>query len=175
MRNSQVQWWTVLLEGLALTTVGILLFTNTDQTVYALVLLLGMWWLIGGLVRLVGLFVDRAQWAWKLFTAVLGILAGLAIIAYPTYAAALVPAAMTRTFGVVGVVIGVFAVAGALRGAGSGTGVLGLVGIVLGLILLSVGTGVAIATAMIVAGVCAIVGGISAILYALRLARSPST
>lgn len=175
MRNSQVQWLTILLEGVALTAVGILLFTNTDPTVNALLLLLGIWWLIGGIVRLVGLLFDHLHWVRRLLSAVLRILAGLAIVAYPTYAAAFVPAAMTRVTGVVGVFIGVVTVVAALRGAGWGTGVLGLVGIVLGLILLSIGTGPAIATAIILAGVCAIIGGISATLYALRLARSAPT
>ena len=53
--------------------------------------------------------------------------------------------------------------------------ILGVVGVVLGLILVSLGTGFAIAAGLIMVGVCAITGGISAIIYALRLERWNST
>src|SRR4051794_16325648 len=87
-------WWLVLLEGISLIIIGILLFTDTDQTVFTLVLFLGIWWFIGGIFDLVSIFMDRSHWGWKLFSGILGIIAGLAIVRHPLWAAFLVPASL---------------------------------------------------------------------------------
>ena len=99
-------WRLVLLGGIASVIIGILLFTDTEQTVFNLVLFLGIWWFIGGIFDLVGLFVDRTQWGWKLFTGILGIVAGLAIVRHPLWAAFLVPATLVWMLGIFGIIIG---------------------------------------------------------------------
>ena len=77
------RWWILLLEGIALIIIGILLFTDTEQTVFTLIIFLGIWWFIGGLIDLITLFFNREQWGWKLFSGILGIIAGLIIIRHP--------------------------------------------------------------------------------------------
>jgi uncharacterized membrane protein HdeD (DUF308 family) len=167
-------WRSVLLEGIALTAVGVLLLT-TDRTAYVLLVSVGIWWLIGGVLTLVRLFNDRNHRARKLVTAILEILGGLAIMAFPTYAVVFATTALTRIVGVLAIIPGGAAVARAVLGEGWAAGILGVVGVVLGLLLVSIGTGFAIAAGLMMVGVCAITGGISAIIYALRLARRSST
>jgi uncharacterized membrane protein HdeD (DUF308 family) len=162
-------WWVVLLEGIALVIIGILLITNTEQTVFTLVLFLGIWWFISGIFDLISLFIDRTGWGWKLFTGILGIVAGLAIIRHPLWAAFMVPATLVWVLGIFGIAIGIMALIRAFQGDGWGTGILGIASIVLGLIVLSANLGMAIATAIVVGALAAIAGGIAAIVYSFRL------
>jgi uncharacterized membrane protein HdeD (DUF308 family) len=162
-------WWVPLLEGIALVIVGILLFTDTEQTVFTLVLFLGIWWFISGIFDLISLFVDRTQWGWKLFSGILGIIAGLVIIRHPMWAALLVPATLVWLLGIFGIIIGVVALFRGFQGAGWGVGILGIVSIVLGIILLGANVGIATVTIIYVGAIWAVIGGIAAIIFAFRL------
>jgi uncharacterized membrane protein HdeD (DUF308 family) len=162
-------WWIPLLEGIALIIIGILLFTDTDQTVFTLVLFLGIWWFISGIFDLISLFVDRTHWGWKLFSGILGIIAGLVIIRHPYWAALLVPATLVWLLGIFGIIIGVVALFRGFQGAGWGVGILGIVSIILGIILLGANVGIATVTIIYVGAIWAIIGGIAAIIFAFRL------
>jgi uncharacterized membrane protein HdeD (DUF308 family) len=96
-------------------------------------------------------------------------------MAFPTYAVVFTTTALTRIVGILAIIRGGAAMAHAVRGEGWAAGILGLVGVVLGLLLVNIGTGFAIAAGLIMVGVCAITGGISAIIYALRLEHRSST
>jgi uncharacterized membrane protein HdeD (DUF308 family) len=162
-------WWLVLLEGIALILIGILLITDTEQTVFTLVLFLGIWWFITGILDLVMLFIDRTHWGWKLFSGILGIIAGLAIIRHPYWAGVMLPAVLVWVVGIFGIAIGVMALIRAFQGAGWGTGLLGVAGIVLGLILISANTGVAVQTAIVAGSIWAIITGIASVVFSFRL------
>jgi uncharacterized membrane protein HdeD (DUF308 family) len=163
------RWWIFLLEGIAAIIIGILLFTDTEQTVYTLVLFLGFWWFIGGLIDLIMLFVDHTHWGWKLFSGILGIIAGLIIIRHPMWAALLVPATLGWLIAIFGLVIGVIGLVRAFQGGGWGVGLLGVISIVLGLLLLSADVGVTTATVIYAAAIWAIIGGIAALVHAFQL------
>jgi uncharacterized membrane protein HdeD (DUF308 family) len=166
---SSRRWWILLLEGIAAIIIGILLFTDTDQTVLTLTLFLGIWWFIGGIIDLVTLFIDRTAWGWRLFSGILGIIAGLIILRHPMYASVLVPATAAWLLGIFGVVIGVMALIRAFQGEGWGTGILGVISIVLGLWLFTANLGVQVATIIYAAAIWAIIGGIVAVIMAFRL------
>jgi uncharacterized membrane protein HdeD (DUF308 family) len=163
------RWWILLLEGIAAIAIGILLFTDTEQTVFTLVLFVGIWWFIGGMIDLITLFFDRTKWGWRLFSGILGIIAGLLIIRHPMWAAVLVPATLSWVIGFLGIVIGVMALIRAFTGEGWGAGIVGALSIVLGLFLFSTNVGVAMATAVVATAICAIVGGILAVVQAFRV------
>jgi uncharacterized membrane protein HdeD (DUF308 family) len=159
----------VLLEGISLVLIGILLFTDTDQTVFTLVLFIGIWWFITGIMDLVSLFMDRTQWGWKLASGILGIIAGLAIVRHPYWAALLVPATLVWVVGFIGIVVGVMAIIRAFQGAGWGTGILGIISIILGVVAFSANLGVAVPVAIYATAIWALIGGVLAIVYAFRL------
>jgi uncharacterized membrane protein HdeD (DUF308 family) len=71
--------------------------------------------------------------------------------------------------GIFGIIIGVVALIRAFQGAGWGTGILGVISIVLGLIALAANLGVAIVTVIFVGAIWALVGGVAAIVYAFRM------
>ncbi len=167
----QVPWWLVLLQGIAAVIIGVLLITNTSTTLFALVVLLGIYWLIGGIFDLVGLFIDRSMWGWKLVTGIIGIVAGIVILRHPYWASVLVPVTLTWILGFFGIAIGAGAIVRAFMGGGWGVGILGVLSLVLGIILL---LNPLVSTTVLVYAVAiwAIIGGVVAIVMSFRL-RAP--
>jgi uncharacterized membrane protein HdeD (DUF308 family) len=164
-------WWVVLLQGIAAVIIGILLLTETSATILTLVVLLGIYFLVAGVFDLVGIFVDSTAWGWKLFTGVLGVVAGLVIVRHPYWSGALVPLTLTWILGGIGVVMGLVTIFRGLRGAGWGAGLLGLVTLVLGVLLLLHPVYSTLVLAWVL-GAWAIVGGVVGIFAAFRM-RSP--
>ena len=165
-------WWLILLQGIAALVVGVLLITQPSVTILTLVVFLGVYWLVGGVFDLVGIFIDRTQWGWKLFTGLLGIAAGLLIVRNPLWAGIAVPTTLVWLLGSIGVIVGVARIIRALMGAGWGAGILGVVSIVLGVILLTRPL-FSLSVLVYLAGFWAIVGGIAAIVAAFRLRGNP--
>ena len=48
-------------------------------------LLLGIYLLIAGIFRIVGIFLDSSSWGWKLAAGILCLIAGLAILSNPLW------------------------------------------------------------------------------------------
>src|ERR687883_1316728 len=69
-------WWLVLLEGIAAVIIGIFLLTAPGITLLFLVQVAGFFWLVGGVLRTVSIFVDSSLWGWKLLGGIIGILPG---------------------------------------------------------------------------------------------------
>ena len=165
---SATPWWLVLLEGIAGLLIGILLLTQTGVTLFALIVFVGVYWFVTGILELVMLFVDQRQWGWKLFSGIIGIIAGLLVIRHPWWATVLIPTTLVWILGVVGVVIGLVAIVRAFMGGGWASAVLGILSILLGAILLF-NTVVATVVLVYAVAIWAIVGGIFAIVAAFML------
>ena len=161
-------WWLVLLWGIAAIITGILLFTRTATTTLVLVQFLGIYWLITGIFSIIALFWDRTDWGWKLFNAILGIIAGILIIGNPLWSTLLVPTTLAIVIGITGIIIGAIQLFQAFRGGGWGIGILGVLSILLGIMLISrpVIAGLAIA---LVLGILLVLGGILAIIASFSL------
>jgi uncharacterized membrane protein HdeD (DUF308 family) len=162
-------WWVPLLQGIASLIIGILLIADPTTTVATLMILLGVYWLISGIFDIVGLFIDHTDWGWKLASGILGILAGLAVVRNPLWAGILVPAVLVWVMGGFGVVIGVLQIIRAFRGAGWGTGILGVVSIVFGVILMGANPIVSAVVLVSIVAIWAIIGGIISVIFAFRL------
>ncbi len=79
-------WWLVLLRGIVAVLLGISLFTNTAATLAVIIVFLGIYWLVDGIFTLLASFTGRKvyeNWGWGIFSGVVSILAGLAILAHP--------------------------------------------------------------------------------------------
>lgn len=159
-------WWVALIDGVAMSILGVLLLVAPGLTVLALVRLLGLYWLIDGVLRLVSLFVVRSGWVWKLASGVLGIVAGFVVLDHPLLSALLAPTVLVVYFAVTGVILGAIELIMAFRGAGWATGILGAVSIGFGLVLLANPVAGALALPMVV-GVLALAGGIVTVITSL--------
>ena len=99
-------WWMTLILGVAAIIIGgLLLFgslTTQLRTYEMLIVLIGIWWLVDGIMNIVHIFFDHRQWGWKLFMGIIGILAGGWILIYPVYAGVALPQIFVLVLGHLG-------------------------------------------------------------------------
>jgi uncharacterized membrane protein HdeD (DUF308 family) len=158
-------WWLGIVQGIALLVLGALCLSAPGATLVVLVQLVGIYWLVTGILELVGLIGDRTAWGWKLFAGIIGILAGIAIVAHPMWATILVPTTLVLVIGIFGIISGVMVIVHSF-GQRRWTGViLGIFGVLLGLILVA-NPLIGAATLPFVIGSFALVGGIMSIAMA---------
>ncbi|MEZ5875941.1 MAG: HdeD family acid-resistance protein [Hyphomicrobiales bacterium] len=162
-------WWIFLLEGIAAIIFGILLLTQPAATLVALVIFLGFYWLFVGVLELVRVFVDRSvPWFWSLLIGILGIVAGIIVLRHPLFAAIVLPTAIVVWLGVLGLVIGVFAIIGGFTGGGIGSFIFGVINFIIGLILLGSPMVAALAVPLVF-GILLIVEGIALLFWAFKV------
>jgi uncharacterized membrane protein HdeD (DUF308 family) len=157
-----------LLEGIAAVIVGLFLLTAPGATLFVLVQVLGIFWLVGGIFRIVSIFLDSSLWGWKLVGGVLGILAGIVVLQHPLWSTVLVPAIYLIILGIQGIALGGVTLVTAFQGEGWGVGILGVLSIIFGLILLF-NVWIGVAALPFVLGAFGIVGGVCAIVVAFRV------
>ncbi len=163
-----IPWWLVLIEGIASVIVGAFLLFKPGMTLVLLIQVMGIFWLIGGIFRLIGIFMDKSMWGLKLVGGIIGILAGISVLSYPLWSAVMVPAVFIIVIAVQGLIMGVVTLIMAFQGGGWGPGILGALSIVFGFILLGNPLAGAIVLPM-VAGVYGLIGGIATIAVAFKL------
>lgn len=162
-------WWVFFLEGIASLIFGGLLLAWPGQTLVAFVIFLGFYWLFIGVLELVRVFVDKSvPWFWSLIIGVVGIVAGIIVLNHPLFAAIVLPAAVVIWLGVLGIIIGVFAVIASFAGGGVGSFVFGIINFIIGLILLSSPMTAAIAVPLVF-GILLLIQGVVLIVWSLRI------
>lgn len=165
--SKRVPWWVILLQGVSALILGVLLLLEPKATAVVLIQFLGIWWLVGGIFDIIGMFLDHSAWGWKLISGIIGIIAGIAILNHPLWATVLVPTTLVWLLGIGGVVIGILNLIRAFQGGGWGTGILGILSILFGVYLMTNPLAGALALP-IVLGVFGVVGGIAAIVMSFR-------
>lgn len=133
-----------------------------------IVQILGLYWLIAGILAIISIFVDRAGWGLKLVAGILGIVAGIVVIRHPLWSTIIIPSLVVILIAIGGVLIGIIDVIRAIRGDGWATGILGLISLLLGTILLLNPVEAAFASTLAL-GIVALAGGMIAIVMAFRL------
>lgn len=168
----QSPWWLLLMGGILNIVVGILLLANPLKTTIAFAWVLGLYWFVQGIFVLVGMFLDRSAWGWKLFMGVIGIMAGIFVMRHPIASAVALPAFLILFLGIQGLISGALQLLLAFRGGGWGMGIWGALSIVFGIILILNWTSPSMVLTFIwVVGLFAIVGGIVEIVQAFRQQR----
>ena len=105
--TKQSPWWLHLMAGIFNLIIGFLLLTSPGKTVFALVVALGIYWVVNGIFVLVGMFVDRSAWGWKLFVGIISILAGMTILRYPLISTLSLPGIIILIMGIQGLISGI--------------------------------------------------------------------
>jgi len=161
--------WLVVVQGIAGVLFGLLLVTAPGATSVVVVQIIGLYWLVVGLIALVGLAWDRSGWGWTVIRGALGVVAGLAIIRHPLWSTILVGASLVALLGIIGIGLGIAALVRAFSQDGRqwASSILGVVDIVLGLILLFNALIGSIAVPFLL-GAIAMLGGIVALVTAIR-------
>jgi uncharacterized membrane protein HdeD (DUF308 family) len=171
--TKQRPWWLTLILGISIFIVGaILLFapkTDAARTYLMLVRLLGLYWVIWGILEIVSMFIDHTAWGWKLFMGIVSIIAGGYILESPVAAAIILPRTFLLVLGIWGLMEGIILLIMAFRGGGWGAGILGVVSIIFGIILMGSYTSLGAGLAMIwVAAVWGLIGGVVLVVQAFR-------
>ncbi len=172
-QGQQRPWWMTLILGIFAIVVGaILLFGSTAtkvDTYLTLIVALGIWWVITGIFDLVHMFQDHSMWGWKLFIGIVSIIAGIYLIEYPVWAAAVLPQVMVLIVGIWALMYGIIMLFMGFRGGGWPAIVLGAIEILFGIILIGdygkLSSGLAFLWA---AAICAFIGGIFMVIVAFR-------
>ncbi len=162
-----VPWWLILIEGIALVILGILLLLKPGMTSLIFIQFLGLYWLIGGIFKIVSIFLDHSMWGWKLVAGILGIIAGIIVINHPLWSPVVILSTLVILLGIQGILYGGIGIFQAFKGAGWGAGILGALSIFFGIYLLA-NIGAATLALPWVLGILALVGGIAAIVVAFR-------
>ena len=162
------KWWVLLLYGILSVILGIFFFTSPGLTMVSVVFVLGIYWLVTGIIGLFDMFQDHTAWGWKLFFSVLGIIAGLLVISRPLWATLVVPTVYVIVLGVWGMIMGIIMLISAFKGAGWGAGIMGVLGVMLGLFLMWNPLAAAMALPWVL-GIFALVGGIINIFMAFKV------
>ena len=166
-------WWLVLLEGIFATIFGILLLIAPGATLFFLVQVLGFYLLIGGILRIVSIFLGSSLWGLKLVIGIIGIIAGIAVLNHPLWSAIAVPTSFVYIVGFLAIFEGICSLIQAFQGGGWGAGILGVLTIIFGLILVLNPLIGLLALPFVLGGVM-LVGGIAAIVASFRLRSSPA-
>jgi uncharacterized membrane protein HdeD (DUF308 family) len=168
LERPAVAWWVVLIGGVAMAIAGTLLLLSPGMTTAVLIEILGIYWLINGVVSLVRIFVDRSGWGRKLAVGVLGIVAGFIVLRHPLWSTALVPGTLIVLLGFVGIAVGVLEVVESMRGGGWGPAVLGVASALFGLLLVFNPVPFLVALPVLI-GVLAGSAGVIAVIIALAM------
>jgi uncharacterized membrane protein HdeD (DUF308 family) len=169
-------WWIMLIQGIAALIIGILLFTNPLSTLFSIVILLGVFWLIGGIFDIIGAFTRRngdKHWFWSLLGGIISIIAGLFLLGNPVTSIVALPVAAAIVIGVSAIISGIFNIIWAIRARndiqGEGWIILwGVISIILGIWILSAPLGSA-AGLVLFAAIAAVIGGIAMIIFSFRM------
>jgi len=167
-RGETLPWWLVLLEGIVAALFGLLLLFAPGATLLFLVQVLGLYLFIAGLFRIIGIFIDSSLWGLKLAAGVLCILAGILVLRHPMWSGVLVPTVLVFYIGFLSIFQGGIGIFLAFRGGGWGIGVVGALGILFGLILIS-NPIIGVATLPLALGIFMLAGGVVAVGQAFRM------
>ncbi len=163
-----IPWWLVLLQGIAALIIGFFLLFVPGRSTLLLVQFVGIYWFVSGIFSIVAIFIDNTAWGWKLFSGILGIIAGIVVIQHPLWSTILLPTVLVIVVGVQGLVMGFIGLIQAFQGGGWGPGLLGAINIIFGLILLA-NPLIGATVLPFVLGIFGIIGGVAAIFASFRL------
>ena len=111
VQTKQRPWWLTLMTGILLVIVGAILLWSPAKakvdTYMVLVAVLGIFWLVQGILDIVSIFIDYSMWGWKLFIGIISIAAGGYILAYPVAAALVLPQIFALIMGIWGLMYGI--------------------------------------------------------------------
>ena len=134
--DNKTERYILLFGGIISLIFGILLFTQTTATLGLIMLLVGLSWFIQGIITLASIFIDKAEWGWKLFSGIIGLAAGLLVLRNPVESTVVIPAIYAILLGIFGLLIGIAALIAAFQGEGWGIGIFGAFSLVIGLAMM---------------------------------------
>jgi uncharacterized membrane protein HdeD (DUF308 family) len=169
-RGEALPWWLVLVEGIVVALFGLILLVAPGASLVFLVWLLGIYLLVAGISRIVGIFFDPSSWGWKLVAGILCLIAGLAVLTNPLWSTTLASTWLVIIVGFLALLQGAAGLVVALQGGGWGMGALSVLGILFGLFLV-INPLIGAATLTLVLAIFMLIGGVAAVIQAFGMRR----
>ena len=169
-RGEALPWGLVLVEGIVVALLGLVLLVAPGASLVFLVWLLGIYLVIAGIFRIIGIFLDSSSWGWKLAAGLLCLIAGLAILSNPLWSTTVASTWLVILVGFLALLQGAAGLVVALQGGGWGMGALSVLGILLGLFLV-INPLIGVATLTLIFAIIMLIGGVGAIIQAFRMRR----
>jgi uncharacterized membrane protein HdeD (DUF308 family) len=169
-RGEALPWWLVLVEGIVVALFGLILLVAPGASLFFLVLLLGIYLLVAGIFRIIGIFLDSSIWGWKLAAGILCLIAGLAILSNPLWSTTLASRWLVILVGFLTMLQGAAGLIVAFQGGGWGMGFLSVLGILFGLFLV-INPLIGVAALTLILAIFMLIGGVGAVLQAFRMRR----
>jgi uncharacterized membrane protein HdeD (DUF308 family) len=173
-RAEALPWGLVLVEGIVVALFGLVLLVAPGASLVFLVWLLGIYLLIAGIFRFVGIFLDSSSWGWKLAAAILCLIAGLAILSNPLWSTTVASTWLVILVGFLAMLQGVAGLIVALQGGGWGMGALSVLGILFGLFLV-INPLIGVAALTLILAIVMLIGGVGAVIQAFRMRRGAAS
>jgi uncharacterized membrane protein HdeD (DUF308 family) len=169
-RGEALPWGLVLMEGIVVALFGLILLVAPGASLVFLVWLLGIYLLIAGISRIVGIFLDSSYWGWKLAAGILCLIAGLAVLSNPLWSTTLASTWLVILVGFLAMLQGAAGLIVALQGGGWGMGALSVVGILFGLFLV-INPLIGVGALTLIFAIIMLIGGVGAVFQAFRMRR----
>ena len=173
-QGEALPWWLVLVEGIVVALLGLILLVAPGASLVFLVWLLGIYLLVAGVIRIIGIFSDSSFWGWKLVAGILCLIAGLAILSNPLWSTTLASTWLVILVGFLAMLQGAAGLIVAFQGGGWGMGALSVLGILFGLFLV-INPLVGAATLTLIVAIFMLIGGVGAVVQAFRMRREAAT
>lgn len=159
------------MEGIVLALLGLILLVAPGASLVFLVWLLGIYLVIAGIFRIIGIIMDSSSWGWKLAAGILCLIAGLAILSNPLWSTTLASTWLVILVGFLAMLQGAAGLVVALQGGGWGMGALSVLGILFGLFLV-INPLIGVATLTLILAIFMLIGGVGAVVQAFRMRRA---
>ena len=173
-RGEALPWGLVLVEGIVVALFGLILLVAPGASLVLLVWLLGIYLLVAGISRIVGIFLDSSSWGWKLAAGILCLIAGFAVLGNPLWSTTVASTWLVIFVGFLAMLQGVAGLIVAFQGGGWGMGALSVLGILFGLFLV-INPLIGVATLTLVLAIFMLIGGVGAVFQALRMRRGAAS
>lgn len=168
-------WSLILIRGISLVILGIILLAFPMATLTVMLIFMGAWWIVDGVLTIVKSIKGRKQyqaWGWGIFTGILGAFAGIIVLSNPVLSAILTTSFLMWFLGISAFVYGISGIVTGIRlrkihKAEWSMIVGGIFSILFGIMLMSSPymSALSIITFM---GIIALIGGITLIVVAFR-------
>ena len=171
-------WKLIMVRGFALLLAGLILLLFPQGTLTVLVIIMGVYWLVDGIVTTFKSIKGRkihAAWGWGIFTGVLGIIAGLVVLSQPVFSAILTTSLLVWFLGIIAIIYGISGLVTGIRlrkqTKGEWTTILGgLISILFGIILIT-SPFVSVLVIIKAIGVISLIGGIIILVMPFRIKK----
>jgi len=161
-------WWLVFLWGIFAVIIGVMFLAYPLNSLMASIVFLAVYWFVGGIFTLFAAFMEPTDRGWKILIAIISIIAGLAILAYPLYSFLILPAFFVIFIGFWACFVGGVKIWQGFAGKDWGAVVLGFISLILGILMLG-SPYIAAALIPYIFGGFALVGGIAAIVVSFMV------